>query len=163
MLLLSLILAAAVSCFVFVDGASLVGKTAAVRRVLISDPMSSHARDIFLAHGIEVEDTAKLSPSELQDVIHKYDGLLIRSMTRVTADMLKSGAAGRLQVVGRAGAGVDNIDLISAKQHGVIVMNTPGANTNATAEHTLALLLALYRQIPDASHSTHAGLWEKNL
>ena len=86
-------------------------------------------------------------------------GLVVRSATKVTKEIIEAGD--KLKIIGRAGAGVDNIDLISAKNKNIIVMNTPGGNTNATAEHTISLLLSLYRNITEANKGTHEGLWEK--
>ncbi len=101
-----------------------------------------------------------LTPAELRGVIGLYDGLAIRSATKVTRELLD--AAGRLRVVGRAGIGVDNVDVKSATARGVVVMNTPHGNAITTAEHAIAMLFALARQIPEASASTRAGRWEKN-
>ena len=128
-------------------------------KVLISDALSNLANKVFEDNKIEVDNIIDLEPSELKEIIHKYDGLVVRSATKVTNEIISS--ATNLKIIGRAGAGVDNIDLISAKKNNVIVMNTPGGNTNATAEHSLSLLLSLYRSIPEASLGTHKGLWEK--
>ena len=128
-------------------------------KVLISDALSNLANKVFEDNKIEVDNIIDLEPSELKEIIHKYDGLVVRSATKVTNEIISS--ATNLEIIGRAGAGVDNIDLISAKKNNVIVMNTPGGNTNATAEHSLSLLLSLYRSIPEASLGTHKGLWEK--
>ena len=129
-------------------------------KVLISDTLSELANKIFKDNNIEVDTITDLDPSSLKKIIHKYDGLVVRSATKATDEIISSGS--KLKIIGRAGAGVDNIDLVSAKKNNVIVMNTPGGNTNATAEHSLALLMALYRNIPDANEGTHKGLWEKN-
>ncbi len=129
-------------------------------RVLISDAMSSKAADIFRARGIEVDVTPKLTPEELRGVIGQYDGLCIRSSTKVTEDILD--AADALKVIGRAGIGVDNVDVPKATQKGVIVMNTPFGNAITTAEHAIAMMFAVARQIPLANASTHAGNWEKS-
>ena len=128
-------------------------------KVLISDPLSSLANKVFQSNNIEVDTITDLNPSELKDIIHKYDGLVVRSATKATDEIISAG--NNLKIIGRAGAGVDNIDLISAKKNNIIVMNTPGGNTNATAEHSLSLLMSLYRNIPDANLGTHKGLWEK--
>ena len=128
-------------------------------KVLISDALSNLANDVFKSHNIEVDTITDLKPSELKEIIYKYDGLVVRSATKATDEIISSGK--NLQIIGRAGAGVDNIDLISAKKNNVIVMNTPGGNTNATAEHTLSLLMSLYRNITEANAGTHQGLWEK--
>lgn len=128
-------------------------------KVLISDSLSNLASEVFKKHNIEVDTIINLNPSELKKIIHKYDGLVVRSSTKATDEIISAGS--NLKIIGRAGAGVDNIDLISAKKNNVIVMNTPGGNTNATAEHTLSLLMSLYRNIPEANLGTHKGLWEK--
>ncbi len=129
-------------------------------KVLISDAMSSKAADIFRARGIDVDVTPKLSPEELKGVIGQYDGLCIRSSTKATAEILD--AATNLKVIGRAGIGVDNVDVPKATQKGVIVMNTPFGNAITTAEHAIAMMFAVARQIPLANASTHAGKWEKS-
>ena len=128
-------------------------------KVLISDVLSNLANEVFKNNNIEVDTITDLKPSDLKEIIHKYDGLVVRSATKATDEIISSGS--KLKIIGRAGAGVDNIDLISAKKNNVIVMNTPGGNTNATAEHTLSLLMSLYRSIPEANLGTHKGLWEK--
>ena len=127
--------------------------------VLISDSLSAQAVDIFRARGIDVDVETKLKPDDLKAIIGRYDGLAIRSATKVTKDILA--AAHRLKVVGRAGIGVDNVDVPAATAQGVVVMNTPFGNAITTAEHTIALMLALARQIPQANTSTHTGKWEK--
>jgi D-3-phosphoglycerate dehydrogenase len=129
-------------------------------RILISDDLSSEAQTILQKlPGAQVDFRVGLKPAELKAIIGDYDALAVRSATKVTAEVLA--AATKLRVIGRAGTGVDNIDLESATRRGVVVMNAPGGNTVSVAEHTLALLLALARQIPDASASTRAGKWEK--
>jgi D-3-phosphoglycerate dehydrogenase len=129
-------------------------------KVLISDKLSPAAVEIFRNRGIEVDLKPGLSPAELRAIIGEYDGLAIRSATKVTRELLD--AATRLKVVGRAGIGVDNVDVRSATAGGVVVMNTPHGNTITTAEHAIAMMFALARQIPEASGSTKAGKWEKN-
>ena len=128
-------------------------------KILISDSLSNNANDIFVKNNIEVDTITELTAEDLKKIIHQYDGLVVRSSTKVTDEIISSGI--NLKIIGRAGAGVDNIDLISAKKNNIIVMNTPGGNTNATAEHALSLLMSLYRDIPQANTSTHKGLWEK--
>ena len=128
-------------------------------KVLISDSLSNLAKEVFEKNNIEVDVNTELSPSELQEVIKNYEGLVVRSATNVTKEIIEAGV--KLKIIGRAGAGVDNINIIAAKKKNIIVMNTPGGNTNATAEHTISLLLSLYRSIPKANVSTHQGLWEK--
>jgi D-3-phosphoglycerate dehydrogenase / 2-oxoglutarate reductase len=129
-------------------------------RVLISDTMDPRAAEVFRERGIEVDEKPGLAPDELQAIIGDYDGLAIRSATKVTRDIL--GAGDRLKVVGRAGIGVDNVDIPAATARGVVVMNTPFGNSITTAEHAIALMFALARQLPQADASTQAGKWEKN-
>jgi D-3-phosphoglycerate dehydrogenase len=129
-------------------------------KVLIADAMSPQAADILRARGIEVDVETGLTAAELKERIGRYDGLAIRSGTRVTEDLL--GSAARLRVVGRAGIGVDNVDVEAATNRGVVVMNTPTGNAVTTAEHTIAMMLALARRIPQANASTRAGKWEKS-
>ncbi len=129
-------------------------------RVLISDKLSPAAVAIFRERGVEVDVKPGLDKDELARIIGEYDGLAIRSATKVTAKLLEH--AVRLKVVGRAGIGVDNVDIPAATARGVIVMNTPFGNSITTAEHAIALMFALARQIPSADASTQAGKWEKN-
>ncbi|HVZ08285.1 phosphoglycerate dehydrogenase [Rhodopila sp.] len=129
-------------------------------KVLISDKLSPAAVEIFRKRGIEVDLKPGLSPADLRAIIADYDGLAIRSATKVTKELLE--AATNLKVVGRAGIGVDNVDVKSATARGVVVMNTPHGNTITTAEHAIAMMFALARQLPEASASTKAGKWEKN-
>ena len=129
-------------------------------KVLISDKMNKLAEDIFKARGVEVDVKTGLKPEELAAIIGNYDGLAIRSSTTVTKEILA--AATNLKVVGRAGIGVDNVDTKEATSKGVIVMNTPFGNSITTAEHAIAMMFALARDIPQASASTHEGKWEKN-
>ena len=128
-------------------------------KVLISDSIDNIAEKILKSNSIDVDIITDLSSDKLKEIISKYDGLIVRSATKATEEIIKSGH--NLKIIGRAGAGVDNIDLEAANKKNVIVMNTPGGNTNATAEHTLSLLLSLVRSIPLANSSTHKGLWEK--
>src|SRR3984885_889956 len=129
-------------------------------KVLISDKLSPAAVDIFRRRGIEVDLKPGLSPADLRSIIAPYDGLAVRSATKVTRELLD--VASNLKVVGRAGIGVDNVDIRSATARGVVVMNTPHGNTITTAEHAIALMFSLARQIPEASVSTKSGKWEKN-
>lgn len=129
-------------------------------RVLIADSMSSQALAVFEDRGVEVVQSAKLSEAELFDMIGDFDGLAIRSSTRVTQELLEH--APRLKVVGRAGIGVDNVDVNACTRRGVVVMNTPLGNAITTAEHAMAMMLSLARHIPQANASTHAGKWEKS-
>ncbi|HUK59843.1 MAG TPA: phosphoglycerate dehydrogenase [Stellaceae bacterium] len=128
--------------------------------VLISDDLSPRAIEIFTARGIETEVKIGLPPDELKKIIGRFDGLAVRSATKVTKPLLAEAA--RLKVIGRAGIGVDNIDVPAATQHGIVVMNTPYGNSITTAEHAIALMMALARQIPSADRSTQAGKWEKS-
>jgi len=131
-------------------------------KVLISDELSPAAVAIFKARGIEVDFQPQLGPdaAKLKAIIGDYDGLAIRSATKVKADIIA--AAGKLKVIGRAGIGVDNVDIPAATAKGVVVMNTPFGNAITTAEHAIALLFAAARQIGAADASTQAGKWEKN-
>jgi D-3-phosphoglycerate dehydrogenase len=129
-------------------------------RVLISDKLSPAAVAIFRERGIEADVKTGLAPAELRAIIGEYDGLAVRSATKVTREVLE--VAPRLKVVGRAGIGVDNVDVTSATARGVVVMNTPFGNAITTAEHAIAMMFALARQLPEASASTKAGKWEKN-
>ena len=131
-------------------------------RVLVSDKLSETAVQIFRDRGVEVDYLPDLGRDKdaLLAAIDKYDGLAIRSATKVTEKLLA--AATRLKVIGRAGIGVDNVDIPAASKRGVIVMNTPFGNSITTAEHAIAMMFAVARQIPEASASTHAGKWEKN-
>lgn len=128
-------------------------------KVLISDKLDPLAVEIFEKNGCDVDFKPGLSGEELLEIIPQYDGLAIRSATTVTAEVLE--AATNLKVVGRAGIGVDNVDIPKATENGVVVMNTPFGNSITTAEHAIAMMFALARQIPQANESTHAGKWEK--
>ncbi|MEO6360417.1 MAG: phosphoglycerate dehydrogenase, partial [Sphingomicrobium sp.] len=129
-------------------------------KVLISDQMDPKAAAIFRERGVHVDEITGKTPDELKAIIGGYDGLAIRSSTKVTKDILDH--ATNLKVVGRAGIGVDNVDIPSASAKGVVVMNTPFGNSITTAEHAIALMFALARQLPEADASTQAGKWEKN-
>ena len=131
-------------------------------RVLVSDELSETAVQIFRDRGVEVDYMPKLGKDKekLAELIGQYDGLAIRSATKVTEKLLEG--ATNLKVVGRAGIGVDNVDIPAASKKGVIVMNTPFGNSITTAEHAIAMMFAVARQIPDANASTHAGKWEKS-
>jgi len=128
-------------------------------KVLIADEMSPLAKEVFERAGIEVDVSTGLDKEQLRAVIGGYDGLAVRSATKVTSKVLA--AADRLTVIGRAGIGVDNIDVDAATAKGIVVMNTPFGNSITTAEHAISLMLAVARQIPQANASTHAGKWEK--
>ena len=129
-------------------------------KVLISDKMDPLAAQIFRNRGIEVDEITGKTKDELIAIIGQYDGLAIRSATKVTKEVLA--AATNLKVVGRAGIGVDNVDIPAASAKGVVVMNTPFGNSITTAEHAIALMFALARDLPEADRSTQAGKWEKN-
>lgn len=129
-------------------------------KVLISDKMSTKAADVFKARGIDVDVKTGLSEAELIAIIDQYDALAIRSAT--TANKAVIEAAKNLKVIGRAGIGTDNIDKLAASANSIVVMNTPFGNTITTAEHTIAMMFALARHIPQANASTHQGLWEKS-
>ena len=129
-------------------------------RVLISDKMDPKAAQIFRERGCEVDEITGKTPEEVMAIIGQYDGLAIRSSTKVTKEMLAH--ATNLKVIGRAGIGVDNVDIPAASVRGVVVMNTPFGNSITTAEHAIALMFALARQLPEADASTQAGKWEKN-
>src|SRR5580692_10747383 len=135
-------------------------KGSLVPKVLIADELSPKALDVFRSRGVAVDVRTGLKKSELMSIIGGYDGLAVRSATKADKDVIM--AANGLKVIGRAGIGVDNIDLVSASARGIVVMNTPFGNSITTAEHAIALLFAAARQIAAADHSTQAGKWEKN-
>src|SRR5260370_10749979 len=128
-------------------------------RVLISDALSRRAVEILHARGVDTDVMTGLTPDDLKKIIGKYDGLAVRSATKVTKALLEQ--AENLKVIGRAGIGVDNIDVPAATQRGIVVMNTPFGNSITTAEHAIALMFALARQLPAADRSTQAGKWDK--
>ena len=129
-------------------------------KVLIADKMSPRAEEIFKERGIDVDVITGLERDELIKIIGEYDGMAVRSSTKATPPVLE--AAGNMKVIGRAGIGVDNIDLPTATAKGVVVMNTPFGNSITTAEHAIAMMFALARDIPAADASTQAGKWEKS-
>ena len=129
-------------------------------KVLISDKMSAQAGELLRARGIEVEEAPGLEPAALAEKIADADGLVVRSATKATADLIA--AAPELKIIGRAGIGVDNVDVEAATARGIVVMNTPGGNSITTAEHAVALLMAVARRIPAADRSTQDGKWEKS-
>jgi D-3-phosphoglycerate dehydrogenase len=128
-------------------------------RVLIADALSPRAVQVFAERGIAADAKIGLSADELKQIIGDYDGLAVRSATKVTKGLIERAA--NLKVIGRAGIGVDNIDVAAASQRGIVVMNTPFGNSITTAEHAIALMFALARHIPAADRSTQAGKWEK--
>src|ERR1700751_3329116 len=131
-------------------------------KVLISDALSPAAVQIFKDQGIEVDFQPKLGADKekLAEVVGGFDGLAIRSATKVTPKVLEG--AKNLKVIGRAGIGVDNVDIPAATSKGIIVINTPFGNSTTRADHAISLRLALAREIPQADISTRAGKWEKN-
>src|ERR1043166_5274779 len=129
-------------------------------RILLSDKLSPQGLDILrAAREIQVDELPGLSPAELAGKIAPYQGLIVRSGSRVTAEVIA--AAANLRVIGRAGIGVDNIDVEAATKKGIVVMNTPAGNNVTTAEHAISLMLALARSIPQATASMKSGKWEK--
>jgi len=130
-------------------------------KVLISDKLDPLGVEVFEKHGVEVDYKPGLSPEQQQEIIGQYDGLVVRSATKVTPELLAK--ATNLKVVGRAGIGVDNINIPTATENGVVIMNTPFGNSITTAEHAIAMMMSLARHIPKANESTHQGKWEKKL
>ncbi len=128
-------------------------------KVLITDPIAQEGIDILKSAGLEVEERLGLNPDKLKEVVKDADGLVIRSNTKVTPELVE--AAKRLKVVGRAGTGLDNVNIAACNKRGIVVMNTPGGNTNSAAEHTIAMLMSVSRHIPQATASMKAGKWEK--
>ncbi|MBI5741089.1 MAG: phosphoglycerate dehydrogenase [Nitrospirae bacterium] len=128
-------------------------------KVLVSDNISQKGVDLLKKAGLTVDVKTGLSPDELKREIGKYDALVVRSATKVTSDIIEH--AGNLKVIGRAGSGLDNVDKVAATKRGIVVMNTPGGNTVTTAEHTVALLFSMSRQIAQATASMKSGKWEK--
>src|SRR5262245_25873887 len=128
-------------------------------RVLISDKLESGGLDLLQRAGLEVDNRPGLTGATLQEALRAADGVVVRSGTRITAELLEN--PGRLRAVVRAGVGVDNIDVAAATRKGIVVMNTPGGNTVSTAEHSITLLMSLARHIPAADASLHQGKWER--
>ena len=130
-------------------------------KILVSDPLSDEGLKILKeVKDFQVDVNTELKPESLKEAIKDYDALIVRSATKVTKEIL--GAAVKLKVIGRAGVGLDNVDLDAATQKGIIVMNTPGGNTISTAEHTLSMILALSRNIAQANASTKKGEWKRS-
>src|SRR5437588_6360536 len=129
-------------------------------RVLISDKLEAPGLDLLRQAGVELDERHGLTGPALQDALRNADGVIVRSGTRITAELLAD--PGRLRAIVRAGVGVDNIDVAAATRRGIVVMNTPGGNTVSTAEHTITLMLALARMIPTADASVHQGKWERS-
>ncbi|MBS0013090.1 MAG: phosphoglycerate dehydrogenase, partial [Desulfobacterales bacterium] len=129
-------------------------------KVLVSDKLGDAGIELFeKEEDIEVDVKTDLSPEELKEIIGQYHGLAVRSATKVTKELLD--AAENLRAIGRAGIGVDNIDVDEATRRGIIVMNTPGGNVVTTAEHAISLMMALTRNIPQGTASLKAGRWDK--
>src|SRR5438034_10600673 len=128
-------------------------------RVLISDKLETPGLDLLRQAGIELDERHGLTGDPLQEAMRAADGMIVRSGTRVTAELLEN--PGKLRAVVRAGVGVDNIDVAAATRRGIVVMNTPGGNTVSTAEHTIAMLMALARLIPAADAGMHQGKWDR--
>jgi D-3-phosphoglycerate dehydrogenase len=128
-------------------------------KVLVSDNISPKGVEILKKAGLEVDVNVGLKPDQLKAIIGNYHALVIRSATKVTADIIE--AAANLKVIGRAGSGLDNVDKVAASKKGIVVMNTPGGNTITTAEHTIAMMFAVARKTPQANASLAAGKWEK--
>ena len=129
-------------------------------KVLVSDNLGDVGIEMLKAEeGIDVDVRTGLAPAELMGIIDAYDGLIIRSATQVSEDLLA--CTDRLKVVGRAGIGLDNVDISAATRHGVVVMNTPDGNVITTAEHAIAMLMALARNVPQGTASLRAGRWDK--
>jgi D-3-phosphoglycerate dehydrogenase len=131
-----------------------------IKKVLISDPLSNKGLEIFgKAKGLKYDIKSGLPPEELKKIIPEYDAIVVRSETKLKAEIIE--AADRLKVIGRAGIGLDNVDLAAATKKGIVVMNTPQENAIAAAEHTIALMLSISRKIPQATSSMKGGKWEK--
>src|SRR4030043_1494419 len=131
-----------------------------IKKVLVSDPLSNKGLEILgRAKSLKCDLKPGLSPEELKKILREYDGIIIRSETKLKGDMIEAGT--RLRVIGRAGIGLDNVDLPAATKKGIVVMNTPQENAIAAAEHTIAMILSISRKIPQATASMKAGRWEK--
>src|SRR5262245_7548874 len=129
-------------------------------RVLISDKLEAPGLDVLRQAGIELDERCGLTGDALKEAVRAADGMIVRSDTRVTAELLED--PGQLRAIVRAGVGVDNIDVAAATRKGIVVMNTPGGNTISTAEHTITLMMALARLIAAADSSLHQGKWERS-
>ncbi len=129
-------------------------------KILISDKMSNKVEDVLKSKSLDYDIKTGMEPAELKSILDQYDGILIRSATKLTADVLAD--CKNLKVIGRAGVGVDNVDLETATKNKILVMNTPLGNLEATAELTIGLMFSLYRHIHLANSSTHDGKWEKS-
>jgi len=130
-----------------------------MQKVLVSDPLAKEGVDILKAGGLVVDEVFKLSENDLVKKIKGYDGIIVRSGTTVTEKIIK--AADKLKVIGRAGVGLDNVDVVEASKKGIVVMNAPSGNTISTAEHAFSLMLSMARNIPQANQSVKAGKWDR--
>ena len=130
-----------------------------MKKILISDPVDRNCEKILRNAGFDVDSKMGISNDELFRIIRNYNGLIVRSETKATSELISK--MENMEVIGRAGTGVDNIDLIAATRKGIIVMNTPGGNTISTAEHTMALMLSMFRNIPQANQSLRSGKWDR--
>ena len=128
-------------------------------RVLVADRIAQSGIDLLKSHSVDVDEKIGLGQEDLIEIIAAYDGLVVRSDTKVTKEILTAGV--NLQVVGRAGVGVDNIDIKVATEKGIIIVNAPSSNTIAAAEHTIALILSLVRHVPQAHASMISGRWDR--
>ncbi|MCY4132239.1 MAG: phosphoglycerate dehydrogenase, partial [Nitrospira sp.] len=128
--------------------------------ILVSDSLSPRGVAVLEQGGFHVDVKTKLPKEQLLEEIKAYDGIVVRSGTKVTAEVIDAGS--RLKIIGRAGTGLDNVDCEAATRRGIVVMNTPGGNTITTAEHTIAMLVSMSRRIPQAVVSTKTGKWEKS-
>src|SRR4030043_1930914 len=127
-----------------------------IKKVLVSDPLSNKGLEILgRAQNLKYDLKPGLSPEELKKILQEYDGIIIRSETKLKGDMIEAGT--RLRVIGRAGIGLDNVDLPAATKEGIVVMNTPQENAIAAAEHTMAMMLSISRKIPQATSSMRGG------
>ncbi|MCW9095058.1 MAG: hypothetical protein OQJ74_04360, partial [Ignavibacteriaceae bacterium] len=130
-----------------------------MKKILISDSVDEKCAEILKSAGFEVDFKSNLSHEELLDIIPDYNALIVRSKTQVNADLIDK--MENIEIIGRAGAGVDNIDITFATRKGILVINTPGGNTISAAEHTFALMLAMSRKIPQANISLHLKKWDR--
>src|SRR5438067_5759417 len=129
-------------------------------RVLICDNLESQGLDLLRQAGIELDERTDLKGDALKEAIRAADGIIVRSQTKITAELLDN--PGKLRAIVRAGVGVDTIDVAAATRKGIVVMNTPGGNTFSTAEHTITMLMSLSRHIPAADATMKAGKWDRN-
>src|SRR5690606_39785542 len=136
-----------------------IHRTHKMARILVSDALSEEGLSILRKAGLEVDFRPDISQEEIAQIIENYDGLVIRSRTTVTPEILNN--AKNLKVIGRAGVGLDNVDVPLSTEKGIIIINTPNGNTISTAEHTMAMMTSLARSIPQADRGMHEGRWEK--